>query len=258
MTPITRSLLEGARPIGALAVLCLFVIFLACLVSLELFAGQMRGRCYHEDGSPAHYGEPADASVLSGLQIPNGRPILCNSGQTGGFGRSFMLQQACPETQTCSMYTNPACTPQTSYDMLSAGSTTSSPTTASAPQDLFVDPDSASSTALVGVICEYNDTPDPTFNIDTLGNAMLTLVRTWMLDDWWPTMRYLQVTFVNMCVCVYLFILYMYVYMYIYAHAQGTCRLHTLLTHAYMYTRDNCRLHTSLAHTYIHEILANA
>jgi hypothetical protein len=193
MTPITRSLLQGARPISTLAVLCAFVIFLVCLVTLELFAGQMRGRCYHEDGSPAHYGEPADASVLSGLQIPNGRPILCNSGQTGGFGRSFMLQQACPETQTCSMYTNPLCTPQTSYDLLSSGSTTPLATPGPVLQDLLVDADGAASTALVGATCEYNENPDPTFNLDTLGHAMLTLVRTWMLDDWWPTLRYLQV-----------------------------------------------------------------
>jgi hypothetical protein len=188
--PITRTLLQGARPLGTLVALCTFLIFLISLVNLEIFAGQMRGRCFHEDGSLARYGEPADATVLSGLQNPNGKPILCNSGQTGGFGSLFMSQQACPETQTCSIYTNPTCV---LVDALNSsgglGAASLSPSMAHSADD-----DDTEGVALgAGAICEYNENPDRTFNMDGLGRAMLTLIRTWMLDEWWRTMRYLQV-----------------------------------------------------------------
>lgn len=148
--------------------LCAFLVFLVGLLAIELFAGGMRGRCFHDDASLARYGEPFDATVASGLQNPTGKPILCNPGLEG-FGKLFELSQPCPPSQSCSVYSNPLCE--------------GDPGGESYPE-----------------VCEYNANPDPSFNLDSLGRAMLTIVRTLMLDDWAQTMKFLQVCVFVVCV----------------------------------------------------------
>lgn len=173
MRPVATTLLKGARPVGSVVLFCFFLTFLVGLVSIEIFAGGMRGRCFHDDGSPAHYGEPFDATVASGLQRLNSKPILCNPG-IEGFGKLFALSQPCPPSQTCSIYTDPMCMALVKEAATGIKST-------------------REEMDKVPPVCNLNENPDPTFSMDNLGRAMMTITRTLMLDNWAQTMRFLQV-----------------------------------------------------------------
>eukprot|EP00284_Hemiselmis_tepida_P016497 CAMPEP_0174918534 /NCGR_PEP_ID=MMETSP1355-20121228/3130_1 /TAXON_ID=464990 /ORGANISM="Hemiselmis tepida, Strain CCMP443" /LENGTH=915 /DNA_ID=CAMNT_0016163713 /DNA_START=26 /DNA_END=2770 /DNA_ORIENTATION=+ len=174
MRPVAHTLLKGARPLASVVALCLFLSFLVGLVSIEFFAGGMRGRCFHADLSPARYGEPFDATVASGLQNAAGKAILCNPGLSG-FGKVFAKEQPCPPSQECSLYTDPRCM---FLDKLKAGWELGEEELEQIPS-----------------LCEYNDNPDPTFSMDNLGRALMTITRTLMLDNWAQTMRFLQAGF---------------------------------------------------------------
>jgi hypothetical protein len=174
MRPVALTLLKGARPLGSVVILCFFLTVLVGLIFIELFAGGMRGRCYHDDGSLARYGEPFDATVASGLQNLGSKPILCNPG-IEGFGKVFQPEQPCPPSQTCSIYTDPLC-----MVLVKEKATGVKP--------------SQEELDKVPPVCEYNPNPDPTFSMDNLGQAIMTITRTLILDNWAQSMRFLQVT----------------------------------------------------------------